>query len=328
MKKIIYLFTFCFLLSAFSLNAQIQFPDSSFEGEGWKKITSGLNGPYDEFSTTFFYTLNSLFALDNKPVADLTAYKDGDAQHGQYCIKLVSGQVGVGEGYVFLPGMVGTINEAFVREFLESDSAAISVTKDWYGYNTPCALEGWYKYNPGEGDSAVIEIGFYDHLEEGFLVRYIIKETVNDWKHFSVPIPKKYWNEEYSWIRALFVASAKINWDNLMQCDGKLGSTLWIDNISLKYSCNDTNGIKQNLFSTLKANIFPNPATEVLNMELNEHFNGTISVYNFTGSKILEENINGTKCQLNTSLFAAGNYIYKLMNGNTIFAQGKFVVTK
>jgi len=40
----------------------------------------------------------------------------------------------------------------------------------------------------------------------------------------------------------------------------------------------------------------------------------------------MEENITGVACSLNTAALAAGNYIYQLIEGNTIFAQGKFVV--
>jgi hypothetical protein len=109
-----------------------------------------------------------------------------------------------------------------------------------------------------------------------------------------------------------------------MECKGQVGSALWIDNISLNYAL----GVKQNLLSTLKAKAYPNPSTDVLNLELNEHFAGKVMVYNSLGSLVMEENINGTQSQLNTSTLASGNYIYKLMGANTIFAQGKFVVVK
>ena len=109
-----------------------------------------------------------------------------------------------------------------------------------------------------------------------------------------------------------------------MECKGQLGSTLWIDNVSLSY----TVGVNQPLFSTLKAKTFPNPVTEVLNIELNEYFAGKVVVYSSLGSLIREENINGLEYSLNTTALASGNYIYKLMEGNAILAQGKFVVVK
>jgi hypothetical protein len=112
-----------------------------------------------------------------------------------------------------------------------------------------------------------------------------------------------------------------------MQCKGQKGSTLWIDNISLNYTY-ENNIIKQSLLSTLKSNAFPNPATEVLNIELNEHFSGKVMIYNSLGSVVMEENINGTQSQLNISALASGNYIYRLMEGYTSFAQGKFIVVK
>jgi len=326
MKKItFYLFAFCFLLSAFSLYAQQpQMPDSSFE-TAWKENIIGHNGLYDDYQTEFFYTLNSLFALKNDQApADITAYRDNvGAQHGQCSIKLVSGVVPVGAD-VFLPGLVGTLSEEFVNQYLDT-ARVVVIWSDWYGYDTPSALEGWYKYKPVNGDSALLEIAFYDWDKEVFVEKMIVKQEVSGWTKFSLNIPEKYWNVEFASIRILFVASAGVDFDDMIECKGQKGSTLWIDNIKLLYG---SNGIQQNCLSTVKANLFPNPATEVLHIELNESFAGNIAVYDFSGRKIMEQNMNGNQCQLNTSTLPSGNYIYKLMNENTIFAQGKFVVTK
>jgi hypothetical protein len=323
MKKFLYLFTFCFLLSAFCLNAQQkEIPDGSFEN--WIYKTSAPNGPYWEFENDYMYTLNSLHTLEKE--SDFTAFRDGsNTQHGQYCIKLVSGRVPVGITYVFLPGMVGSISQGFVNEFIGSNGE-VNLTRLWE-YDTPHAMEGYYKYSPKNGDSAIIDIGFYDYDHEVFSVKKMIYNTVEKWEKFSIDIPEQYWGEQYYMIRLLFVASAGVNWEHLDESVGQLGSTLWVDNVSLNYT-KKPDGIKQNLFSSLKANAFPNPAIDLLNVELNEEFNGQVVIYNLQGSMILEETINGTQCQLNTSALAAGNYIFRMMNDNTIFAQGKFVVTK
>ena len=325
MKKItLFFLTFSFLFSSFYISAQpFQLPDVSFE-TGWK-LEQGIYGSFEEYETEFFFTLNSLYAVENDPLpADITAWKDVNSHLGNYCIKLVSGIIPLGEFIVFLPGMVGTLNPDFVYEFLGGDGD-VTVTRDW-AYDTPRALEGWYKYNPVEGDSALIDIGFFDYGDEIFIEKMIIKETVNDWTHFSVDIPQQYWSEYFNEIRVLFVASAGVNFDTLVLCKGQKGSTLWIDDIYLNYEV----GIKQNLFSTLKANVFPNPVAgnEVLNFELNENFTGKIMIYNVSGSLVMEEKIEEKLKRLNISTLAGGNYIYKLMNDNIIFTQGKFVVAK
>ena len=334
MKKInFYILALCFMLSVLSLSAQQlkqkQLPNSNFES-GWTN-ESGENGTYLEFQTEYFYTLNSLYALDNAHgPADLTAYRDGNAQQGNFCIKLKSGYIPLGDKIVFLPGMVGTISEEFVDRFI-NEGGNVPILKDWFDCATPHAMKGWYKYNPVGGDSALIAIGFYiGGGEPVFVAQEIIKNSTNNWTEFTVCIPKQYWNEEFTEIQVLFVASAGVNFKKLDECKGQLGSILWIDNVSLDYTCEscDPVGIQQNLLSTLAAKSFPNPATDVLNIELNENFNGKVVVYNIAGSVVQEEMINGTEIQLNTSSLATGNYIYKLMTGNTIFAQGKFVVTK
>jgi len=325
-----------FLFCAFTLNAQqFHFPDGNFELH-WVKLNSPYHEPYWEYQTPnpnayFFYTLNSLVQLSNdQGIADLTAFRETtDVQSGQYCIRLTSGDVPVGDKNVFLPGMVGTLNQDFVNEFLHGGDNSITTYKDWYGYDTPHAMEGYFKYKPVEGDSALIEISFYAGGTEPVVTsKQIIKETVNDWTRFRVVIPQEHWDRDFSDIRILFVASAGVNFNDLQQCKGNKGSTLWIDNISLNYTYIIPSGIKENSVSTLNATLFPNPASDLLNIELNENFTGTVSVYNMSGSLILEEKMTGTQTQINISTLAAGNYVYKLMNENTVFAQGKFVVTK
>jgi len=328
MKKIIlYLLPISFLLFPFILHAQLgpkELPDGSFEN-CWEWMPGGFNGPYWEYSTDYFFTLNSLFLEKNdQGEPDITAWREGNAQQGTWCIKLVSGEISVGED-VFLPGMVGTINEDFVSEFINS-GGEVTVFRDWYGYDTPHALEGWYKYSPKNNDSALIDIGFYDGEDNLVCIeQLILKNPVGAWTPFFIEIPHKYWDQKFAGIRVLFVASAGVNFDDLKKCKGQKGSTLWIDNISLNYTYN---GIKQNLFSSLKTKTFPNPAAETLNIEMNESFSGKVLIYDLLGSLVMEDVVCGTKCQLNISSLAAGNYVYKLMNENTIFAQGKFLITK
>jgi len=324
MKKIA-LSLLSFLLFSFCLNAQQkQLPDSSFET--WKTIPNPIGPPYEDFDNDYFYTLNMLCTLEQ---ADITALKENRAEyvkHGLYSIRLKSGKVTFGDEDVFLPGMVGTVAKDFVPRFLE-DGGKVPVYKLWE-YDTPHAIEGYYRYEPVAGDSAIIELGFASNgTGEVFSVKKVINNTVNQWEKFFIPIPEEYWNEEFYQIKVLFVASAGVNWNNLKDCKGQLGSTLWVDSVTLNYKWT-TQGIKEELFSNLKVNLFPNPANEVLNIELNEPFSGKIVVYNMYGSMIFEENINGIQHQLNTSALATGNYICRLMNNNTIYAQGKFVVKR
>jgi len=331
MKNATFILVFSFLLSPFFLYAQEDQPqleDSSFE-TGWRYNQNGANGLYTDYWTSYFRTLNSLYALDNdQGKASLTAYQDNKPKSGNFCIKLVSGFIPLGND-VFLPGLVGTLSPEYVEEYI-TEGREVVLTRDWYGFDTPHALEGYYKYKPVNGDSALIDIGFYDQNGEVFVEKLIIYDETpgdNGWTFFRIPIPEQYWDEGFSDIRVLFVASAGVDFYDMENCVGARGSTLWIDDIYLNYNW-EGNGIKQNLFSSLHVNIFPNPAADVLQVELNEPFNGVVKVYNSLGGLVMEESVNSSLTQLNISTLAAGNYIYKMINGTTIFAQGKFIVAK
>jgi len=83
-----------------------------------------------------------------------------------------------------------------------------------------------------------------------------------------------------------------------------------------------------NEVSSLTLTIYPNPATESVTINLFEINNATeISVYDITGRKILEQNINGqNKITINTSDFASGLYNVILTSGYNTFTTKLSVV--
>lgn len=296
-----------------------QMTDSSFET--WEN-KNGFYGDYFDFITDYFCTLNELHSLQNDAGSgDLTAFRDGNAQNGNWCAKLVTGKYPLGSD-ILLPGIVGTLQQDFIEYYLTHNT--VIVTSDWQGYPVPRALEGYFKYAPVNGDSAVIELGLYEYGDSLHLEQLKIFGNTDVWTPFSVNIPQQFWNSNMNEIRLLFVASADYDFGNLIDCQGQYGSTLWVDNITLRYDI----GISQNMMSTLKVNTFPNPTTDVVNMNFNEDFNGKIEVFALHGAKVYENVVNGNSVSFSASNLPSGNYMFRLMKENVIHAQGKFVVNK
>jgi len=64
--------------------------------------------------------------------------------------------------------------------------------------------------------------------------------------------------------------------------------------------------------------IFPNPANHVLNINVNEGVEGSISIYNITGSLVISQNINSENTQVNLQQLESGVYEVVFTNNNSI----------
>ncbi len=62
----------------------------------------------------------------------------------------------------------------------------------------------------------------------------------------------------------------------------------------------------------LDVNIYPNPATEYVTIKLSCKMR-TVMVYDYTGSKVMEENVNSSSHKMNTSLLSPGIYLFKIL---------------
>ncbi len=61
----------------------------------------------------------------------------------------------------------------------------------------------------------------------------------------------------------------------------------------------------------LSANVYPNPASDHVTISL-LHTMNTIIIYDFTGSKVMEEHVNSSSHKLNTSQLSPGVYFFRI----------------
>ena len=76
--------------------------------------------------------------------------------------------------------------------------------------------------------------------------------------------------------------------------------------------------------------IYPNPASDVLNVKADAYMAGyVLEVYDLTGNKLMQPEIEGSLSAYNINQLADGVYFYRMLNknGNQIYA-GKFTVAR
>ncbi len=73
--------------------------------------------------------------------------------------------------------------------------------------------------------------------------------------------------------------------------------------------------------------LYPNPATNMVQVDFNEHVNGTMVVTDINGRTLLQQNINGKEHNFSVASFANGMYFYKIYNDTkTLMSTGKLTV--
>ena len=316
--------TVALCMLALSLEAQNKpFPDGVFENCWEWKLNPIAGQPgktnYWDFKGIYFLTtLNSLHELEgDMGDAPLTVFRmDGaDVYDGNYSVKLVSCPMILGEDTIFLPGVAATLS-------ISLEPMACYLGEPFT--SRPDAIKGWYKYTPENGDSAAIEIFLQ---KKGVILgkgKQIITDKVSDWTSFDVPVA--YTSQETpDTIVVIFSASGNYDFtsiETLMKCKGQKNSTLCLDNIAFEYP----QGIKEMFVPAVKLNIFPNPSTERVSIQIAKQTTGTIIIYDYLSRKVGEYSIEGTQVDIDVRHYEAGSYLINVVENDRIITTGRFLV--
>lgn len=111
-------------------------------------------------------------------------------------------------------------------------------------------------------------------------------------------------------------------------CSRRMCKTVTLSNqIHFLNERKDTEDLAEGLSKELKVDLFPNPAIDEINLQLDEVVNGRISIFNVSGQLMKEMNINSQRMKIDLSELASGNYILILESENKLLAQEKFTVS-
>jgi len=91
--------------------------------------------------------------------------------------------------------------------------------------------------------------------------------------------------------------------------------------------CAPSNPTYVNEIQDFSFNIFPNPATDILNINIKENKNTVVRIYNLLGGEILNTLISKTSSTMDVSTLTDGIYVLEIISGNAI-GRKKFVISK
>lgn len=212
-----------------------QLVDGGFETYWYWAETS--DGRCIDYKSSMLYSLNCLYALKDvlgSSEAPLTTQLERNAHSGKYALKLVTGQLidEVGS-QLLIPGAIAPLRDDFIAEFLGLTKGNITITKPYTAQ--PKAIKGYFKYLPVLGDSASVTVTLYNNAKDVIgEARWLQKAEVNSWTPFYQQVTYTS-NETPAYISLVYSSSAGYDFADLMNCKGRVGSTLWLDDMELEF---------------------------------------------------------------------------------------------
>jgi hypothetical protein len=320
---------FTLVLLAMAVSAaysQTNVPNGDFEN--WYNIVVSPQINYDELgidsTDNWMGTLNSLAKIP--PIANgpgpVTVFKSTDKYSGLYAAKAVSANFPLGPVTVFIPGMLGTavMDVPGVRAILGKPCPDCK----------PLRFKGYYKYEPINNDScaAVLLLSKWNDTEKkrdtigyGQMVQ---RNAVSTYTPFDIPITYT-GTATVDTMTLLLVSSAGFNIISFMQSHGQPGSTMYVDDLMLEYG----EGIDQVLMPEVSVKTFPNPASDLLNVEISKEVkNGKLEVCTSAGKMVGSFGANMLRNSIPLYNMVNGIYYYRLMDGKHLLNTGSFVVKK
>ncbi|NVO01248.1 MAG: PCMD domain-containing protein [Bacteroidetes bacterium] len=200
----------------------------------WANVDDGYGNVWMEPVGGFLGTLNQLYSLPASlgGPGPLTVDSTIDKYSGIYAAKLTTKMFSpTGTNNILIPGLLGAAN-------LDIANQTIHIGKPYT--QKPTSFQGYFKYAPVNGDSALIEVYIHKYnvaLHKRDTIGYVRKTyntTVSNYTAFNLALN---YNPAYASltpdsVSILMVSSAGINLNSLQNCVGQVGSTLWIDEVS------------------------------------------------------------------------------------------------
>lgn len=317
MKKLL-----CVIITFFAIHAGIAqsvLPNGDFEN--WTEVGIAPNQVW-QLDGNFWGTLNELKQLP-PPAGPATVFRTDTAQSGQYAARMTSALMVYIPLNIFIPGMLGTTQ-------LDMAHATIHLGKPCPACK-PERFKGYYMFKPVGGDSCTVLLvvsrwntGTHSRDTIGY-IRHDFKDAVDTYTAFDFPV--NYLNPGLvpDSLTILLVSSGGFSVTNLMGGAGQVGSTMWADAVTVDYPA----GIQQILGKDVSVNTFPNPVTNLLNVELGNKLNeGIMEVYDVNARHIGTFPLKDLKNAIPVGFLSNGNYFYKILDGKYFLNSGSFIVNR
>lgn len=231
------------------------------------------------------------------------ATKDtADKVEGAASIAIKTDSVQTPNGKILVSGFVSSGSTAYAPPSFVITGAPFAFRPD--------TLFFAFKYAPGAGgDTAALQIYLTKNDTIDVIAGGVTIPAAAQWSLIYVPLATAYVSSQTPTELALqFYSSAG---------GGKTGSLLKVDAVRFGY-VNLPSALQQ-IADELNVNVFPNPASNQVNIQAASDMSGYyFEMVDMNGRIVISENLNGTSVVVNVSELSKGNYVYRISDANGI----------
>lgn len=307
MKKILSIS--CMILAfVFSLNAQNVIPNAGFEN--W------TDGKADNWTSSFSMSIYGI-------PFNYTAGEQSTEAHSGNSAMLLQKKVMSVFGQTFsVPGIcqLGSFNTDSITAMALSMIGGNEYDIDPFRMVTggasftemPTKVKAWVKYTPDieATDALQVYVLAGKHSANGDIVlatgTYNSMEALLEYTEIEVPLEVSIPDETPDFINIIFSTSKSFDCGE---------SELLIDDITVE----SETGVYE--INSLSYTLTPNPAHEMLTIDLHNNLDFSVEMYDLAGKKVLTENRCNGQTSLNVSNLNAGTYLLQVRQGNKISSQ-------
>lgn len=276
------------------------------------------NGGFNSWSgikPNNWVTVNDIVFMGNDTSAfkDVTSFVEGTASLRLETVKLSTNPFAA-------YGIPDTVGIAFTGAI---NFVGPSLTTGFAYSARPAELVFAHKYSPVSGDTAWATVMLTkwnnstmsaDTIATGLWLTF---NTTTTFTHQTVPL---IYNAAMG---NAYPDTAVILFSSSSYVAPQIGSTLWIDNVVW----NGWTGI-EDASGNETAYAYPNPSNELVNFSVAAGEAEYIEVYDLAGRKMTEVAISNHKAQLPAQAYAAGTYMYVVVNSKReVISRGKFNIS-
>ncbi|MDP2385930.1 MAG: T9SS type A sorting domain-containing protein [Bacteroidota bacterium] len=311
------------LLSIFSILtigcAFAQIPNNGFESWG-----TSMGEPVQPLG----YVSENVIVISFFPgnTASVTQATGVDAFAGTYAAKITTVKVNNNPAPTTIPDTIGLL-------MLGQVNMSPVGLKSGVGWTTRLqSINFNYKYAPVNGDNGVVMAYLTKHVSNNIrdtlaTAAFGMTSTVSAYTAASAPFvydgafPASTLPDS---LHLYYLSSAR-PWLNttLLPSNPQIGSVLWVDEATAVV------GINEKISLMPKTKVYPNPATNYINISSINEEAISAELFDVTGNKVSTGLFYDNKVRIETSDLAEGLYIYSVKNKDKkVIATGKVNVTK
>lgn len=190
----------------------------------------------------------------------------------------------------------------------------------------PTSMDLLFKSAPVGGDTCVLfaQLQHYDggsgtNITDAQAV-FMINTTVPVWTSFNIPF--NYFTTDTPDTLIIFAASSAGG--TITAGLPKPGSTFWLDGLVI----NNPVSVKEITTNTERIAAYPNPASSLIKIALNDTKATSIKITDITGKVVKTENVMSNVVNVNVENLPIGLYIYQVMYNNDVVYTNKFNVVR